>query len=176
MGLDPAKKLVIGSRDNCSSSTYCLSRYSSHLLALLQHMALMYSFGLFKAMLKLHAHHACVVVFACPAALADHCRWCVCGFMCAHRTTDKYLVLQVAIQCTAPAAILLGCAVILLQPSSNGMLNSDSGAAGIQMLQIPISFWQCIASFCGWWTCVSCFTFSAGFFALFRTKLLRPDA
>jgi len=82
------------------------------------------------------------------------------------------LFVKVAIQCAAPAVILLGCAVILMQPTQHGMLMAGQNLASIEILQIPVGFWQCIADFCAWWTCVCCFAFTAGCFALFRTELL----
>ena len=77
------------------------------------------------------------------------------------------LTLQVAIQCVAPATILLGCAMILLQRSSGG----DGKQA--EMLQIPIGFWKCIADFCGWWTCACWFLYSAGSLTLIKSRLLQ---
>ena len=81
-------------------------------------------------------------------------------------------MMQVAVQCAAPPVILLGCAIILLQPSSGGTLVSGGTTEAAEMLQIPMIFWQCIADFTGGWTCLCCFAFSAGFYPLLRSAML----
>ncbi len=80
--------------------------------------------------------------------------------------------MQVAIQCVAPAAILLGCAIILLQHNNAGQL-ANNAAKPTEILQIPISFWMCIADFCGWWTCTCWFLYGAGSLAMIKSGLLQ---
>ncbi|KAL3141082.1 hypothetical protein ABBQ38_003438 [Trebouxia sp. C0009 RCD-2024] len=83
------------------------------------------------------------------------------------------LFVKVAIQCLSPPTILLGCAMIIMQPNQDGVLPSRGKAKPAEILQIPISFWICIADFCGWWTCTCWFAVSVASLSLIRLGLLQ---
>ena len=83
------------------------------------------------------------------------------------------LLSQVAIQCVAPSIILTGCSIIILQHSDDGKSGIlTSGNTSADILQIPISFWVCIADFCGWWTCTCWFLYGASFLTFIKSHLL----
>ncbi|DBA96326.1 TPA: hypothetical protein ACH3X3_002503 [Trebouxia sp. C0006] len=85
------------------------------------------------------------------------------------------LLVKVAIQCITPAIILTGCTIIILQHSDNGKsgILSSGNPKSAEILQIPISFWVCIADFCGWWTCTCWFLYGASFLTLIKSNLLQ---